>query len=247
MKQMWEERYGRDEYAYGEEPNAFFKACLDRLPAPGRLLLPGEGEGRNAVYAARQGWTVHAFDFSAAGREKALRLADRYGVHIDYEVADYETAHLEPESFDAVALIFTHMHERIRRTVHRKLVSALKPGGHLFLEAYSPEQLREVIDADTLLLDIDLGFEVIRRQSIRLARIDAPPRDTHKGAAGRRFVREQLAVARTVVINTRKYDIHRRYVAHVFFTFNNRGIESTFLKGRYLNQELIDKGFAKPV
>jgi SAM-dependent methyltransferase len=142
MKQMWEERYGRDEYAYGEEPNAFFKACLDRLPAPGRLLLPGEGEGRNAVYAARQGWTVHAFDFSAAGREKALRLADRYGVRIDYEVADYETAHLEPESFDAVALIFTHMHERIRRTVHRKLVSALKPGGHLFLEAYSPEQLR---------------------------------------------------------------------------------------------------------
>lgn len=142
MKNMWEERYAADEYAYGEEPNAFFKACLDRLPAPGRLLLPGEGEGRNAVYAARQGWTVHAFDFSAAGREKALRLADRYGVRIDYEVADYETAHLEPESFDAVALIFTHMHERIRRTVHRKLVSALKPGGHLFLEAYSPEQLR---------------------------------------------------------------------------------------------------------
>ncbi|MGB5414147.1 MAG: class I SAM-dependent methyltransferase [Polyangiales bacterium] len=142
MKQMWEERYGRDEYAYGEEPNAFFKACLGRLPAPGRLLLPGEGEGRNAVYAAQQGWTVHAFDFSAAGRENALRLADRYGVHIDYEVADYETVHFEPESFDAVALIFTHMHERIRRTVHRKLVSALKPGGHLFLEAYSPEQLR---------------------------------------------------------------------------------------------------------
>ena len=66
-------------------------------------------------------------------------------------------------------------------------------------------------------------------------------------AAGRRFVREQLAVARTVVVNTRKYDIHRRYVAHVFYAFNNRGIESTFLKGRYLNQELIDKRFAKPV
>jgi len=55
------------------------------------------------------------------------------------------------------------------------------------------------------------------------------------------------SVARTVVVNTRTYDIHRRYVAHVFYAFNNRGIESTFLKGRYLNQELIDKGFAKPV
>ena len=108
-------------------------------------------------------------------------------------------------------------------------------------------EVRDVIDADTLLLDIDLGFEVIRRQSIRLARIDAPPRDTNEGAAGRRFVREQLAVARTVVVNTHKYDIHRRYVGHVFYAFNNQGIESAFLKGRYLNQELIDKGFAKPV
>jgi endonuclease YncB( thermonuclease family) len=108
-------------------------------------------------------------------------------------------------------------------------------------------EVRDVIDADTLLLDIDLGFEVIRRQSIRLARIDAPPRDTPEGAAGRRFVRKQLAVARTVVVNTHKYDIHRRYVGHVFYAFNNRGIEHTFLNGRYLNQELIDKGFAKVI
>ena len=141
MKQMWDERYGRDEYAYGEEPNAFFKACLDQLPAPGRLLLPGEGEGRNAVYAARQGWQVYAFDFSVEGREKALRLADRYGVELDYDIADYETADIEPGVYDAVALIFTHMHESIRRKVHRKLAAALRPGGQLFLEAYSPEQL----------------------------------------------------------------------------------------------------------
>ena len=98
-----------------------------------------------------------------------------------------------------------------------------------------------------MLLDIDLGFEVIRRQRIRLARIDAPARDTPEGAAGRRFVREQLAVARSIVIKTVKTDLHGRYVAHVFYAFNNRGIEPTFLKGRYLNQELVDKGFAKVV
>jgi len=76
---------------------------------------------------------------------------------------------------------------------------------------------------------------------------DDPPRDTPNGAQGRRYVREQLATARTLVVNTRKYDIHRRYVAHVFYAFNNGGIEHTFLKGRYLNQELVDKGFAKVV
>jgi 2-polyprenyl-3-methyl-5-hydroxy-6-metoxy-1,4-benzoquinol methylase len=141
MKDMWEQRYAAEEYAYGEEPNAFFKACLDQLPAPGRILLPAEGEGRNAVYAARQGWKVDAFDYSPAGRAKALRLAERHGVQINYEVADYETAQIEPGAYDAVALIFAHKPESIRRATHRKLASALKPGGHLFLEAYSKEQL----------------------------------------------------------------------------------------------------------
>ena len=105
----------------------------------------------------------------------------------------------------------------------------------------------DIIDADTLYLDIDLGFDVIRRQSIRLARVDAPPRDTAEGGRGRRYVREQLAVARSIVVKTIKTDLHGRYVAHVFYAFNNRGIEQTFLKGRYLNQELVDKGHGKLV
>ena len=140
MKEMWEQRYGQVEYAYGEEPNAFFKTCLDRM-RPGRLLLPGEGEGRNAVHAAVQGWMVHAFDFSAAGREKALRLAVRHGVKINYEVTDYESARIEPGAYDAVALIFAHMPESTRRSVHRKLATALAAGGRLIVEAYSKEQL----------------------------------------------------------------------------------------------------------
>ncbi|MGB5312316.1 MAG: thermonuclease family protein, partial [Polyangiales bacterium] len=88
---------------------------------------------------------------------------------------------------------------------------------------------------------------VIRRQRIRLARVDAPARDTPEGARGRRYVREQLAVARTIVVKTIKADLHGRYVAHVFYAFNNRGIERTFLEGRYLNQELVGKGFARVV
>ncbi len=103
--------------------------------------------------------------------------------------------------------------------------------------------VRDVVDADTVILDLD----VIRRQSIRLARIDAPDRSTPNGAAGRRYIREQLAVASTVVVNTRRHDIHRRYVGHIFYAFTKSGIEQTFLKGRYLNQELVDKGFAKVV
>ena len=95
-------------------------------------------------------------------------------------------------------------------------------------------EVRDVVDADTLLLDIDLGFEVIRRQRIRLARIDAPARDTPEGAAGRRYVREQLAVARTVIVNTRQADLHGRYVAHLFYAFNNRGYRAHVLEREVL-------------
>lgn len=54
MKEMWDKRYGNTEYAYGEEPNAFFKKTLDKLDLKGSILLPAEGEGRNAVYAAKK-------------------------------------------------------------------------------------------------------------------------------------------------------------------------------------------------
>ncbi|NNE20740.1 MAG: hypothetical protein HKN10_19900 [Myxococcales bacterium] len=135
-------------------------------------------------------------------------------------------------------------YESVRAQPKGKPLQLPRPTDPSYLYTAEP---RDVIDTDTLLLDIDLGFEVIRRQRIRLARIDAPDRTTPEGAAGRRFVREQLAVARSIVVKTVKTDLHGRYVAHVFYAFNNRGIESTFLKGRYLNQELIDKGYANPV
>ena len=50
MKEFWNERFSSEEYIYGTEPNLFFKSELDKR-TPGDLLMPAEGEGRNAVYA----------------------------------------------------------------------------------------------------------------------------------------------------------------------------------------------------
>ncbi len=91
MKSFWDERYAAPEYVYGETPNAFFKAQLEKL-SPGRLLLPCEGEGRNAVFAAQMGWEVAAFDQSEMGRDKALRLAERKAVQINYQICDWSEA-----------------------------------------------------------------------------------------------------------------------------------------------------------
>ncbi len=91
MINFWDERYSEKDYVFGEAPNVFF---VDQLAGmkPGTIILPGEGEGRNAVYAASLGWKVHAFDSSTAGKSKALQLAHRKGVIIDYAIIDAEAA-----------------------------------------------------------------------------------------------------------------------------------------------------------
>ena len=54
MQNMWDSRYSNAEYAYGTTPNAFLKSVLDRIDLTGKILFPAEGEGRNAVYAAKK-------------------------------------------------------------------------------------------------------------------------------------------------------------------------------------------------
>ena len=144
MKDWWNARYAEPEYAYGEAPNAFFAGRLGPPPRPGasRILLPADGEGRNGVHAARLGWRVDAFDLSEEGQAKALALAARHGVEIRYTLASFETVELEEGAYDALALIFAHMHESVRQGVHQRLARALAPGGRLLLEAYAVEQLR---------------------------------------------------------------------------------------------------------
>jgi 2-polyprenyl-3-methyl-5-hydroxy-6-metoxy-1,4-benzoquinol methylase len=141
MKEKWNERYASPDFIYGTEPNEFFRQQLHTL-APGRLLLPGEGAGRNAVYAAKQGWTVDAFDFSEQAMKKALYLAANSEVEINYTTATYEEFNYPRSTYDAIGLIFTHMPSIERRVIHRKLVRALKPNGLIILEAFHKEQLR---------------------------------------------------------------------------------------------------------
>jgi SAM-dependent methyltransferase len=140
MKAFWDARYGEEGYVYGKRPNAFLAEHLPQWE-PGRLLLPGEGEGRNAVFAARLGWQVTAFDFSRAAREKALALAARQKVSIQYALAELRSFPFEAEAFDAAGLIFVHLPPEERRHLHRQVWQSLARGGTLFLEGFSKAQL----------------------------------------------------------------------------------------------------------
>jgi len=141
MKEFWNERFSSDTYLYGEEPNPHFKEFIDNNHK-GNILLPGEGEGRNAVYAALQGWQVHAIDQSEQGMRKALLLAQKNKVSFDYQVGDILTSGFKSSSFDAIALVFLHLPMQVRKTIHSYLFSLLKPGGKFFIAGFSIEQLK---------------------------------------------------------------------------------------------------------
>jgi hypothetical protein len=141
MKTFWDERYSQKEYVYGTEPNEFFRTQLPLLE-PKNILLPAEGEGRNAVYAARLGWSVHAFDQSTEGRKKALALAARNIVNISYEIADVLTVQLPHNHFDAIGLFYAHFPAQQREQIHAQFLSSLRPNGTIIFEAYSTEQIR---------------------------------------------------------------------------------------------------------
>jgi SAM-dependent methyltransferase len=138
---MWDERYNRDEYVYGTEPNDFLEEMAGRLPEGGRVLCLCEGEGRNAVWLAKRGFRVTGIDASAVGLSKAARLAAEQGVTIETIHADLADAELGKECWDGVVSIFCHLPPDLRRKVHQRAVLALKPGGVFLLEAYTPGQL----------------------------------------------------------------------------------------------------------
>ncbi|WP_372947922.1 class I SAM-dependent methyltransferase [Mariniphaga sp.] len=141
MSEFWNERYTLKEYVYGTKPNVFFKTQIANL-SPGKILFPAEGEGRNAVYAARLGWDVYAFDSSIEARKKAYLLAKDHAVGIKYELNDIETAEYPSDFFDCIVLIFAHFHPFERNYFHNRLLSFLKPGGTIILEGFSKKQLQ---------------------------------------------------------------------------------------------------------
>ena len=140
MQNQWDERYARQEYIYGTEPNKFLKEQLSLLK-PGRILFPAEGEGRNAVFAASLGWETDAFDQSVEGQRKAIKLATHRGVSVDYYIQSLNDWNPEPDQYDCIALIFVHLPEGLRQQVHNAVIRSLKPGGTLLLEAFTLNQL----------------------------------------------------------------------------------------------------------
>jgi SAM-dependent methyltransferase len=139
-QRFWDARYGEPGFAYGSEPNDFLREQAAHLPT-GEALCLAEGEGRNGVHLAELGHKVTVQDLSAVGLAKARKLAEQRGVSITTSCGDLQELRPAPESTDLVVAIWMHLPPPLRATVLARAIAALRPGGHLILEAYTPRQL----------------------------------------------------------------------------------------------------------
>ena len=137
----WDRNYADPDYIFGEAPNEFLRSKASMLKPGMKALVPGDGEGRNGVWLAGQGLDVTTVEASNNGVEKARRLASARGVVLNAIHADLESWDWPESRYDVIVSIFLHLHTSVRERLHERMRGALKPGGLLLLEAYTPRQL----------------------------------------------------------------------------------------------------------
>jgi len=197
VKEFWDKKFNSDEYIYGKEPNNFLKSYIDQVN-PGKILLPGDGEGRNAVYAAKKGWDVTALDYSTKAKEKALKLGKQNKVTINFHTSKAEE-YTSSEKFDLIAIIFLHLTPDVRPKVHDKIIHFLKPGGTVLMECFSKDQIDnnsggpKSIDLLYNETEIERDFKELNIKQLKKTEIELNEGSHHQGKASViRMIAEKL-------------------------------------------------------
>lgn len=125
--EAWDERYRASELVWSAGPNQFVESELADMSA-GRALDLAAGEGRNAIWLARQGWQVTAVDFSQAGLDKGRVLAE--GLEIEWVCADATTWPGEA-SYDVCLVAYLQLVADERRAAVRNAYESVRAGGTL--------------------------------------------------------------------------------------------------------------------
>lgn len=180
----WQGRYAVPEYIFGEEPNAFLASTKKLLPKKGRALAIADGEGRNGVWLAEQGLDVLSVDFSPNGQTKAQALASKRGVSLDLVLADVHEWAYPESAFDVVVEIFTQFSDPVQRSKKwAGMRKALKPGGLLLLEGYTPKQL-EFGTGGPKQLDHLYTREMLEADFGRFSKVEIKEYETHMSEGG---------------------------------------------------------------
>lgn len=139
--EKWDQKYSEHEFLYGKSENDFLRKVSAFFPEQAEILSLGEGEGRNSIYLAKQGFKVTALDSSKVALQKLSKWAGTESLKIECWQTNIEKADLGIEKWDVIVSIWFHLPSQLRKKVNEQVISALKPGGWIALEAYTPDQL----------------------------------------------------------------------------------------------------------
>ena len=186
---FWNTRYAEPGFAYGTEPNSFLVSQKQYLKPGMKALAVADGEGRNGVWLAQQGLDVLSVDASEVGLRKARELAQSRGVSLHTELTDLTTWKWPEHEFDIVVAIFIHFMPEFRVRMHQSMLQALKPGGMLIMEAFTPKQLeyktggppvKEMLYTADMLREEFREGEILRLEEILTGLNEGP---YHRGTA----------------------------------------------------------------
>ncbi len=180
---FWDERFATEEYIFGTAPNAFLQqhiTTIKQLLPTGKVLCLGEGEGRNAVFLAKQGYEVTAVDLSDVGLQKAKRLAQEQGVTLHTQVVDLATYDIPNGEFDLIVSIFVHLPPALRQRLHQQVVAHLAPQGVYVLEAYTTDHLTFTQSGQSVggpkVSDMMMSLAALHQELARLSFVHAEER-----------------------------------------------------------------------
>jgi 2-polyprenyl-3-methyl-5-hydroxy-6-metoxy-1,4-benzoquinol methylase len=140
---FWNKRFDTPDYIFGRAPNKYLQTQAKRYLKKGdTVLCVADGEGRNSVWLAKQGMQVDAFDLSELALKKAIALATEEAVHVKFSLASTEAWDWQSNQYDAVVGIFIQFADPVMRPrLFAQMISALRPGGLLIIQGYTPKQL----------------------------------------------------------------------------------------------------------
>jgi cyclopropane fatty-acyl-phospholipid synthase-like methyltransferase len=140
---FWNKRFDTPDYVFGRAPNEYLQTQAKRYLNKGdTVLCVADGEGRNSVWLAKQGMQVDAFDLSEVALKKAIALAKEEAVEVQFTLASSDTWDWLPNQYDAIVGIFIQFADPVMRTrLFAQMASALRPGGLLIIQGYTPKQL----------------------------------------------------------------------------------------------------------
>ncbi len=175
---IWDQRYNCDDYHFGTEPNAFLSSQRHTLKPGMKCLAVADGEGRNGVWLAQQGLEVVAVDSSAVAIAKAKKLAAERGAQVKFETIDLLQWQWPVAEYDVVVGIFIQFVPSSQRpAMFENMERALKPGGLLLIQGYTPRQLEYKTggpsQADNLYTEPMLRDLLSDMQIVHIAEYDA--------------------------------------------------------------------------